>query len=254
MRWISARVVTGTLLTGSQTTLYPSIESSPIASRISLAVYSSPMTASLWDLPLATFRDRTASAAPTPGGGSVCAVSATLGLGLVVMALEITRRKCSPELAASIDTTLETARTALAALSAAADEDARVFETYMVAHRLPRQTDVEVQARTEALRLASHAAARVPLAAARQAVQVMAVAERAADLCSAHVVSDVLAGAELLHASTVGLLVTLTMNLRADDASPELFDYRTQHDDLSSLATHAIAAVRGRVQERLDEP
>ena len=47
---------------------------------------------------LATFRDTLASDSPTPGGGSVAMVSATLGLGLglVVMSLRITSDKRRP--------------------------------------------------------------------------------------------------------------------------------------------------------------
>jgi methenyltetrahydrofolate cyclohydrolase len=210
------------------------------------------MTASLWDLPLGTFRDQTASAEPTPGGGSVCAVSGALGLGLVVMALEITRRKSSPERTVSLDAALSEARATIAALSSAADEDVSVFATYMAAHGLPKQTEAEQQARTEALRLASHEAAKVPLSAARHTLKGLEIAEQAAELCSAHVISDVLAGAELVHAATLGLLVTLRMNLRPDDTSPELFAYRTQHDDLTALAGHAIRAARDRITARLE--
>ena len=47
----------------------------------------------LWGAGLAEFRDATASAEPTPGGGSVAGVSATLGLGLVIMALEISAKR-----------------------------------------------------------------------------------------------------------------------------------------------------------------
>jgi formiminotetrahydrofolate cyclodeaminase len=47
----------------------------------------------LWDLRLNDFREATASGQPTPGGGSVAGVSATLGLGLVIMALEISSKR-----------------------------------------------------------------------------------------------------------------------------------------------------------------
>jgi methenyltetrahydrofolate cyclohydrolase len=215
--------------------------------------YSLAMKASLWDLSLASFRDRTASAEPTPGGGAVCAVSGGLGVGLVLMALEITRRRSAATLVPPLDEAIASARGVLLALSSAADEDVRVFDAYMTAHQLPKQTEPEQLARAEALRDASHDASRAPLDAARHALQALSLTERAAEMASAHVLSDVVAGAELVHAAIVGLLATLSMNLRPDDDSPEVLGFRSQRDQLAADAAEAIEAVRASVRTRGQE-
>ena len=50
------------------------------------------MSNDIWQMPLNEFLNATASDSPTPGGGSVSAVCGAMGLGLVIMALEITNK------------------------------------------------------------------------------------------------------------------------------------------------------------------
>ena len=106
----------------------------------------------LWNQSLAAFRDATASAEPTPGGGSVAMVGAALGLGLVIMALEITQRKPEPGTETEVADLLARARKLLDALSRHADEDVAVFRAYMSALKLPKQTDAEKAAQAVAAR------------------------------------------------------------------------------------------------------
>ncbi|HEX5658318.1 MAG TPA: cyclodeaminase/cyclohydrolase family protein [Polyangiales bacterium] len=185
----------------------------------------------LWDQTLSEFRDGIASARPTPGGGSVCAVTASLGLGLVIMALEITHKR-TPQPA------LQGARSLLAELSACADEDVRAFDAYLRAHRMP-----EGEQRERELRHAARLATEVPLTAARQVVTALELA--AIVQASAHVHSDVIAGAELLHASLHGLFATLAMNLDALELElrEQAIAARAQ---LSTRAAAALSRIRAR--------
>src|SRR5437764_5205998 len=119
------------------------------------------MSDTLWSQSLAACRDVVASDAPTPGGGSVAMVSASLGLGLVIMALEITHRKQEPGPAADeLARHLTTAREQLAALSRHADEDVAVFNAYMSALRMPKATEDEKAARKQAMQQALENATR----------------------------------------------------------------------------------------------
>src|SRR5205807_2479517 len=104
----------------------------------------------LWSQQLSAFRDAIASAAPTPGGGSVSMVNATFGLGLVIMALEITAKKPEPGSEMRLKELLDEARRLLAELSAHADADVAVFEGYMAAAKLPNKTDEEKARRKQA--------------------------------------------------------------------------------------------------------
>jgi len=167
----------------------------------------------LWSANLAEFREATASADPTPGGGSVAAVSATLGLGLVIMALEISMKRkdaLRPDDAKSL---IEAARPLMGSLSGDADNDIRAFRAYMAALKLPRQSDDEKERRKEALQAASRRATEAPLLAARHIIEALHLAKAAAPLAHSHVVSDVGAGAALLEGALKAVLFNVDVNL-----------------------------------------
>ncbi|MFE2754450.1 cyclodeaminase/cyclohydrolase family protein [Actinosynnema sp. NPDC059335] len=173
------------------------------------------MSDSLWDVTLADLRARTASASPTPGGGSVAAVTAAFGCALVLMALEITARR-DP----AVGDAIATGRSLLDRLEPAADRDVELFEDYLRARRLPRGTDEERATRRAAVAAASAAATEGPLAAAAVAVEALEWAFSVLPLVAGPVVSDVRAGADLLLGSVLATLRGAEANVAqmGDDA------------------------------------
>jgi methenyltetrahydrofolate cyclohydrolase len=167
----------------------------------------------LWSAGLADFRDATASGEPTPGGGSVAGVSATLGLGLVIMALEISAKRKDAIRLEEMQALIEKARSLMGALSADADEDVRAFQGYMAALKLPKVSDEEKAARKQAMQAASRRATEAPLLAARHMVEGLELAELAAPLAHLHVVSDVGAGTGLLEGGLKAVLFNVDVNL-----------------------------------------
>jgi len=174
---------------------------------------STPHSASLWTLRLAELRDLTASASPTPGGGSVACVAAALGTSLLIMAAKITSKSAQER--AALDAWLADAGPNLDALSAHADRDVEVFERYMAAAALPRATDDEKAARKAALAAAALAAAEAPLAAGRDMVRALELGLRLARLTKKSVASDVLGGADLLSGAVLAALRNVDVNLPA---------------------------------------
>jgi formiminotetrahydrofolate cyclodeaminase len=171
------------------------------------------MSETLWGLSLAAFRDAITSTEPTPGGGSVAMVSATFGLGLVIMGLEITARKPPPSREALLAALREEGRGLLRELSAHADGDVAVFRRYMAASRLPRATGAERTAREQALQEALVDATRAPLNAVRTCVAALELATKSAGAASLRVVSDVGTGAALVGGAVSGILLNVDMNL-----------------------------------------
>jgi formiminotetrahydrofolate cyclodeaminase len=166
----------------------------------------------LWKATLAEFREQTASSAPTPGGGSVACVCAAFGLGLVQMALEITRRSAIPE-APALDAFITEAHALSAELVAHADRDVSVFQAYMAAVALPRSTDDEKRARKAALSTAAFDAAEAPLAAAADMLAGLALAEKVFPVVKPNVTSDVLGGADILEGSIAASLRNVDVNI-----------------------------------------
>jgi formiminotetrahydrofolate cyclodeaminase len=195
----------------------------------------------LWNATLADFRERIASVSPTPGGGSVASVCATFGLGLLVMALEITRLKLND---VALTETVGEARDLLVKLAAHADRDVAVFQRYMEALALPRSTDAEKNARRTALAERALAAAEAPLEAAGDMLRALSIAERSTRLAKAELASDVLGGADVLVGSIAAVLRNVDINLAAL-ASDELRDrVRAQREEIARRAAEEHARVR----------
>ena len=98
-------------------------------------------------------------------------------------------------------------------LQALADADTEVFSQVTAAYRLPREDEAQRAARSAAIQQALVAAARVPLDTARASTDVLAIAEEAAPLLNASVISDVLVGALLAHAALESAALNVEINL-----------------------------------------
>jgi len=170
---------------------------------------------SLWSLTTAQLRDHASSVQPTPGGGSVSIITATLGLALVHKGVSVSLKRSasdparhqklvglSRKLAALTDT-----------LSAFADSDSSAFESYMQARLLPHATDLETTARDTAMQTGLLRSTEVPLESAAAMVQGLSLAEEVVELADGHVLSDILSGSLLLHASVNAVLLSVDANL-----------------------------------------
>jgi len=169
------------------------------------------MSKTLWTDTVEHLLDRTAGSDPTPGGGSISMVSAAFGLGLVLMALEITnRRKDAPD---GISPLINKGRRILEAVRVSADEDIDVFNTFMSALSLPKVTDGEKAQRKQAIQEATVKATKVPIKSASLCVAALDLAAQAADLAHPNILSDVAAGTLLLVAAGRGVLLNVDANL-----------------------------------------
>lgn len=208
-------------------------------------------TASVWSMGLAEFRDRTASDAATPGGGSAAMVSASIGLGLVLMALRVTARKATDQ-AHAFATLVGSGERVMADLSDHADADIAAFEGYMAALGLPKGTDEEKAARRAALAEAAAVATEVPLNAAQSALEGLDLARQSVSVVSGHIVSDVGAGALLLHAAAQATLLNVDINLPSVKDETAKADYATSRAHLASACTARLGDIVSVVKQRLE--
>lgn len=185
---------------------------------------------SLWDSNLRDFRDRAASREPVPGGGSVAAVAAAQGLALVLMALEVSLRRKDPhpELAGI----LAQGKALLGPLSDSADEDAEAFGKYMDVFRMARNTPEQEAARARALEAASSHALEAPLRAAERCLEGLTLAHEAVKLVHSGIVSDVGAGAAILHGALVAVLYNVDINLKGITDPVEFREALSTRQDL----------------------
>jgi methenyltetrahydrofolate cyclohydrolase len=207
---------------------------------------------SIWNWTLKEFRDRTASNSATPGGGAVAATSAALGLSLVIMALEITSRKKNPS-STSLDLAelLSSARENLELLSRCADDDMKVFQAYMEALALPKETELQKSARKKALAEALLKATDVPLSVARHVLRALDIAAASAKISSRNVLSDVGVGAALLGGAVKGILYNVDTNITGLDDAQTQARTATERRLLARESSDKVTKILEEVSARL---
>jgi formiminotetrahydrofolate cyclodeaminase len=163
-----------------------------------------PRSETLWSQSLIQFRDAVAEPSPTPSCGAAAVVSANLGLALVLMALRTSQAK---QLQAARGALIDQVETLLHTLADYADADVLAFADYMEALR---HDESQAPNRQRAARKTS----AVSLDAARCCARALALASEARPLTDDALVSDIEAGALLLHAGLSALLINLDVDLR----------------------------------------
>lgn len=173
------------------------------------------MTESLWNCTAKELLRRASSADPTPGGGSVAAITAAFGFSLVQMAIGVTLAgpQAAPEERTKLNYARARARDLQSDVVAAVDRDVLEFEAVMSAYRMPRETDLERESRRRAIDAATVTATHGPLGLAETAVAGIRLVSEIEPLIKRSVVSDAEAGRDLLRGAVLAALRTADINL-----------------------------------------
>ena len=173
-----------------------------------------------------------ASAAPTPGGGSVSALAGAMGAALGAMVWRLTQAKGSSDLSEErLDDLIGDLDRLRVSLLASSDRDAASYEGVLAAMRLPKQSDAERVSRVVAIEVATRVATEVPLETARLCGEVLHRCAAAAHLGHVQAVTDAGVGAQMAFAGLVGALYNVQVNLNG------------LGDDICRSAASAEAAV-----------
>jgi formiminotetrahydrofolate cyclodeaminase len=170
---------------------------------------------SLWTLTAAQLRDEVASTNPTPGGGSVSIIAATLGVASIHKSIDVSLQKPATDIARRESLLELSSKTSalMVSLSELADADSHAFNRYIEASSLPRTTDDEKALHRAAREDSLVRATQIPLEAAAEMGRGLEFAEAASRLVDAHVRSEVLVGSVLLRASIHAVLLNVDANL-----------------------------------------
>jgi formiminotetrahydrofolate cyclodeaminase len=164
----------------------------------------------LSDLPISEFLDRLASDAPTPGGGSVAALTGAQGaaLGRMVAALTLGKPKFADVEArvSEIDRRLDRAGTMLRRLM---DEDAAAYEVLRGAFKL----DKADPQRAERIRQAAGLAGSVPLETATLCARVLADLIELVEIGNPLLEADAAAGRHLARAAILAAAANVRANV-----------------------------------------
>ncbi len=168
----------------------------------------------LTDKPVTTFLDELASNAPAPGGGSVAALSGALGAALVSMVCNLTLgKKGYEEVQNDIEGLLARSEALRQELTDLLEADVAAYTAYSQAAKMPKDTDEQKAARTEAMQTALKNATMVPMRIAEAAVKVMDLCMPTAEKGNKWAVSDagvaVLMAEAALRSAALNVLINL---------------------------------------------
>jgi formiminotetrahydrofolate cyclodeaminase len=188
-----------------------------------------------------------ASAAPTPGGGSVVGVVGALSAALGQMVLNFTD---APEIAERRDDLLTALQACQTRLLQGSAEDEAAYQGYRDASDLPRTTAEEKAARKTAMQEALVVATEVPLAIATQAARLAVLLVEVAQIGNRHLASDAALSALLAETTLRGALLNVRGNAALLKDPEKAQHYREAADRLEADGRRAVATALEAISDR----
>lgn len=168
----------------------------------------------LVDLTVKDYLDVLKSDAPAPGGGSVSALSAAQGVGLVAMVADLTIGKEKyTEYDEACRAAKEKALSLYAQLVEGIDKDTEAFNKVSAAYKLPKDTDEQKAARSAAIRAANVGATEVPFETVKLCLEGLKVTETIVGKSNPNAASDLGVAALNLLAGIKGAWLNVKINL-----------------------------------------
>lgn len=187
------------------------------------------------------FLDAVAGPDPTPGGGSVSAFAGAQASALLRMVAGLTvGKKKYAEVEARVKDLAARAHTAQGRFMALVALDAASYDAVSAAYRLPKDTDDQKTHRGIAIGEALLDAARVPMETACLALDMLGCAEEMARIGNANCVTDASVAGFMAHASCLGALANVRINL-VGRAGGEVDSLCARADDIEAKS----ASLRG---------
>ena len=167
-----------------------------------------------------------ASSEPTPGGGSVAALSLAHAhsLSLMVARLTLAKEKWEEGHDAA-KASIELSEPALEEAILLAISDSEAFQSVMSAYRLPKETEDEKKQRSEEIRNATIGAALAPLNTASSAQKLLSNLEKQSAACNPNALTDLASASEM--AFSAAKIASLNVRINLEDIEGEDVDLLT---------------------------
>lgn len=170
-------------------------------------------TKKLVDLTCRGFADETASESPAPGGGSISAYMGALAAALGTMVANLSAHKAGwDDRWEEFSDVAEKGRTLQDQLIHLVDEDTEAFNRIMAVFSMPKKTEAEKAARSEALESATLYATEVPLRTMKTAFETFDILKSMAAKGNPASVSDAGVGALATRAAVQGAYLNVKIN------------------------------------------
>ncbi|MFN0187638.1 MAG: glutamate formimidoyltransferase [Bacteroidia bacterium] len=167
----------------------------------------------LIDMNLVAFANETASESPAPGGGSISAYVATLGVSLGTMVANLSASKKGWEDSwEEFSDWAEKGQQFKKQLMHLVDEDTRAFNMILEAFKLPKGTDEEKAIRKEAVQAATKFAIEIPFQVMEVTLQSMQVMKAMVEKGNPNSITDAGVGALCARTAVLGAHMNVRIN------------------------------------------
>ena len=167
--------------------------------------------------------EKIASKSPTPGGGTVAALTLAHAHSLAVMVSRLTigKEKWQEGHEISnliINSSIETLEKSISL----AGDDSLAFDKVMESYRMPRGNDVEIESRKLAILESTIGAAQTPSEIAEEGLKLLSLLPDLARFGNLNAITDLAASSELAY--TAVYIATLNVKINVDTMSNEKLD------------------------------
>ena len=196
--------------------------------------------------------EQIASKSPTPGGGTVAALTLAHAHSLAVMVSRLTigKEKWQEGHEISnliINSSIETLEKSISL----AGDDSLAFDKVMESYRMPRGNDVEIESRKLAILESTIGAAQTPSEIAEEGLKLLSLLPDLARFGNLNAITDLAASSELAY--TAVYIATLNVKINVDTMSNEKLDII--QEDATIILTKSkelIAQIRDIVSGRME--
>ncbi len=207
----------------------------------------------LKDLTVQGFTQELASNSPAPGGGSVAALEGALGAALAAMVGGLTQgRKAYAEhweLAAQI---AEKAAELQNKLTAVMDEDTRAYLAVTQAYAMPKDTDEQKAARSNAIQEGMKICTAVPFSAMELIWEALQLCEQLLGRSNKNAASDLGVAALTLGAAVRGAWLNVKINIASLKDRELAESYKTRGEAILAKALPAADRIYSQISRDLD--
>ncbi|MCJ8014322.1 cyclodeaminase/cyclohydrolase family protein [Paenibacillus sp. KQZ6P-2] len=205
----------------------------------------------VFDQTIREFLQTAASSSPTPGGGSIAALSAALGASMGSMVANITSGPKYEHVREQMTEIVKLMQSAISESESFLKKDMESFDGYMAALGLPKATDEEKQVRSTALQKAAVQAASVPLHLMKRSYEIISALSEITEQANKNVISDLGIALIMLDAAVQSAWITVEINLGSIKDTSVRSSFQTTGAELSSRSAELKLEVLQKIKEKL---
>lgn len=192
----------------------------------------------LTELTIKEFINKVISNDPVPGGGSVSALNGALAGALAAMVANLTigRKKYAEvnDIMVELSSRFEKLSSRLIE---DVDRDSDAYNRVFAAFKMPKETDEEKQARSEAIQRETQYAAQVPMEVARAVYEVLPMIDTVAQKGNSNAVTDACVSMMCARTAILGALLNVRINLTS--IKDEAF-VNAMREEADTIEAHTI--------------